>query len=59
MVLQATETKPLRGYIDKRQATVAEWVALWPIFEVCAKEKVYEGGEKLRKLWWRQEDVEQ
>ena len=30
------------------QATVAEWVALQPIFKVCAKEKGYEGGGSLR-----------
>ena len=27
-----------------RQATVAEWVALWPIFDVCMKETGYGGG---------------
>ena len=44
-MLQAAGTKPLRDYINKRQATVAEWVALQPIFEVCAKEKgLREGG---------------
>ena len=37
-MLQAEGTKPLREYINKRQATVAEWVALRPIFEVCVKE---------------------
>ena len=52
-VLQAAGTKSLREYIDKRQATVAEWVALRPIFEVCAKETGYEGGGKLREPWWR------
>ena len=36
-VLQAAGTKPIWGYINKRQATVAEWVDLRPIFEVCAK----------------------
>ena len=37
-VLQAAGTEYLRGYIDKRQVTVAEWVALQQIVEVCAKE---------------------
>ena len=37
MVLQATGKNPLRDYTEKRQVTVAEWVALRSIFEVCAK----------------------
>ena len=51
MLLQATETKPLREYINRRQATVAEWVALRPIFEVCEKETGYEGGGRLHRQW--------
>ena len=51
-VLQAARTKCLREYIDKRQATVAEWVTLRPIFEVCAKEAGYAGRGKLREPWW-------
>ena len=47
-VLQAEGTKPLRKIFNKRQAVVAEWVPLQPIFEVCAKEMGYEGGERLR-----------
>ena len=38
-VLQAAGTKSLREYIDKREVTVVEWVALWPMFEVYAKER--------------------
>ena len=41
-VLQTAGTEPLQDYMNKRQATVAEWVALCPIFEVCAKETGYE-----------------
>ena len=37
-VLQAAGTKPLQEYINKSQETVAEWVSLWPIFKICAKE---------------------
>ena len=33
-VIQADGKQPLKIYIDKSQATVAEWVALRPIFEV-------------------------
>ena len=39
--------------------TVAEWVALQTIFEVCTKEKGYKGGGKLHDLWWRQAAAEQ
>ena len=61
-VLQAAGTKPLWEYINKKQAMVVEWVALRPIFEVCAKEKGYEGGgilvicgsgRRLRSNNWR------
>ena len=45
-VLQATGTKPLWEYIERRQATVAEWIALRPIFEVCAKDTGFEGRGK-------------
>ena len=50
-VMHVGGTKPLREYINKMQATVAEWVALRPIFEVCKKETRYEGEGKLREPW--------
>ena len=34
---------------------MAQWVALRPLFEVCARETGYEGGGRRRKVWWRQE----
>ena len=34
--------------------TVAEWVAIRPIFDVCARETGYEGGGRLQVPWWRQ-----
>ena len=37
-VLQEEGTKSLYTYIGKRQATMSEWVALQPIFEVCTKD---------------------
>ena len=43
-VLKATGTKPLWEYIERRQAAVAEWVSLRPIFKVCAKDTGFEGG---------------
>ena len=44
-----------RIYIEQRQETVAQWVALHPLFEVCARETGYEGGGRRRKVWWCQE----
>ena len=58
-MLQAARTKPLRGYIDNRQVTVVEWVALQPIFEVCGKETEYAGGGKLCETWWWKEAADQ
>ena len=43
-MIQSTGTKSLREYSDRRQATVAEWVSLQPMFEVFAKETGFEGG---------------
>ena len=36
-LLQGATTQPLQTYFDRRQAIVAEWVALRPIFDVCAR----------------------
>ena len=33
-ILKAVGNQDVRMYIDRRQATVAQWVALRPIFEV-------------------------
>ena len=54
-VLQGAGTQPLRKYADRRQVTVAEWVTLQPIFDVCKINNGYEGGGRLRFLLWRQE----
>ena len=56
-VLQGVDTQPLQTYLEKRQAIVAEWVVLRPIFDVCARDTGYEGGERLRVPWWRQAAV--
>ena len=45
-------------YIWRRQATVAESVALWLIFDVCVREMGNEGGGRLWVPWWRQETAE-
>ena len=39
-VLKKAGTHPLGKYIDRRQATVAEWVVLRPILEVCDRDTV-------------------
>ena len=41
----------LGAYIDKRQATVAEWVLLRPILEVFYEETGYKGGKRHREPW--------
>ena len=44
----------LGTYIEKRQATVAEWVALRTILEICDREMDYEGRGRHQERWWRQ-----
>ena len=57
-VLQGVGTQFLSTYMDRQQATVAEWVALRPIFDVFKRETGYKGGGRLRVPWWRQEATE-
>ena len=57
-IREAAGTQSARIYIDRRQATLAQWVALHPLFELCARETGYEGGGRRRKVWWRQEATE-
>ena len=52
-VLKEAGNQSLGAYIDKWQATVAEWVALKPILEIFDKETGYEGGGRRREPWWR------
>ena len=54
-IQEAAGTQSARIYIERRQATVVQWVVIHPLFEVCARETGYEGGERRRKVWWRQE----
>ena len=46
-VIQGEGTQPLHAYLDRIQERVDKWVALRPIFEVCARETGYEGGGNL------------
>ena len=41
--------KPLLEYIERRQATILEWVALQAVFDVCAKETGFERGEVVQE----------
>ena len=53
-VLKEEGMHTLGEYIDNHQATVAQWVVLRPIIEVCNRETVYEGVGRHCDLWWRQ-----
>ena len=53
-VIKEAVTQSLGVYINKHQGTVAEWVALRPILEVCDKETAYERGGRQREPWWCQ-----
>ena len=46
------------NYIGRRQTTVAKWVAIRPLFEVCAREIGYKGGGNRWEAWWCQEAKE-
>ena len=50
-VLEKAVTQYLGSYIDRRQATVAEWVTLRLILEVYNRETGYEGGGRRWELW--------
>ena len=54
-IREATGTLSERTYIERQQETVAQWMALRPLFKVFTKETGYEGGGRRRKVWWRQE----
>ena len=57
-VREAAGTQLARIYIERWQGTVAQWVALRPLFEVCASETWYKGRGQIRKAWWRHEATE-
>ena len=55
---EVTGTQSAMIYIGRLQATMTQWMALQPIFEVYAGGKVYEGGGHRREAWWIQEAIE-
>ena len=52
VVREAAETQSTISHIGKRQRTMAQWVVLRPILELCARETGYEGGGEIRDAWW-------
>ena len=52
-VIKESGTQTMGAYIDKRQVTVAEWVALRPIIDICDRDTGYEGGGRSHEPWWR------
>ena len=54
-IREAAGTQRASIYIERRQATVAQWVPLCTLFKVCTRETGYGGGGRRRKVWWRQE----
>ena len=55
---EAAGTHLARIHIEQRQETAAQWVALRPLFEVCARDTGYEGGGLRKEAWWLQEATE-
>ena len=52
---KAEGTQLVMTYIGRHQATLEKWVALRPIFEMCAGDKDYKGSGYRRDNWWHQE----
>ena len=55
VVSKATGTQSARISIERWQATVAQWVALRPLFDVYSRGTGYTGGGRRREAWWQQE----
>ena len=50
VIREAAGTKSASIYIERRQATVAQWLVLRPLFDLFTREKGYEGGVWGRKV---------
>ena len=55
VVLRVSGIHGAATYIGQRQGRVAQWVTLGPIFNVCAREKGFEGQGRWRRPWCRRE----
>ena len=53
-VLEKSGTQSLGTSIERRLETVADWVELSPILEVCDRDIGYERRGRRQELWWRQ-----
>ena len=58
VIREAAGTQSARIYIEQRHATLAKWVGIHPLFEVCVRQTGYRGGGRKIKAWWRQEATE-
>ena len=54
--MEATGLHPIRGYIRRRQATIAEKVSLRPMYELCAEAERMTGMRQMSR-WWDQDVV--
>ena len=50
-VIRAAGTQLAAKYIGRLQETVAQWVALHTLLEVCTCETGYDGGVRKRQPW--------
>ena len=57
-VRETTGTQSDTTDTGKRQGIVAQWVALWQIFEVSTRETNFEEGGRRRDAWCHQETAE-
>ena len=53
--LEAAGMYPIDVYIEKRRATVADWVATRPIFEACTRADRLPGVVRNRLRWLHQD----
>ena len=44
-------------YIEKRRASIAEYVASREVFKMCRRSKLKRGSGHNKRLWWEQEKL--
>ena len=54
-VREVARTQLASIHIEQRKATMAQLVALRPLFGVCSRETRYGGGGRRKEAWWCQE----
>ena len=54
--MEAAGLHPIRKYIRRRQATIAEKVTCRPIYEICVKVERILGTSRMVR-WWDQDVV--